>query len=76
MATIKGEELVKLRAGMFAMLIVHDLHPYMVRNVGHAWDTFHKAWKEKRVDGHALYAKYNDAHLETAFKRIFSPIGV
>lgn len=60
-----------LKRGMFETLKVHNLHPFMVKNTGHAWDLFHKAWNEKRVDGNALYKYLTDANLETAFRRMF-----
>lgn len=60
-----------MRDAMFATLTAHGLHPYMVKTSKEAWDVFHHAWIEKRLDGHDLYRYYTDSHLETAFRKIF-----
>ena len=52
-------------------LKAHNLHPVMVSSNRHAWDVFHKAWHEGRLNGNALYRIYNDNHIETALKAIF-----
>lgn len=68
---IKGNDLDVLRKGLFDTLKAHNLHPFMVQNEGHAWEVFHKAWNEKRIDGNDLYKRYNDQNFATAFKHIF-----
>ena len=60
-----------LQTALMETLNAHQIHPFMVKTSGHAWQVFHKAWNEKRIDGNALYKKYNDSHIETALKRIF-----
>ncbi len=60
-----------LQTACMETLKAHHLHPFMVQNDGHAWQVFHKAWNEKRIDGHALYKSYNDAHIQTALRKIF-----
>lgn len=69
---ISPDDFVDLQRGMIDTLNVHGLHPYMVKSIAQAWDVFHRAWAEKRIDGHALYARYNDQHFETAFRRMFN----
>lgn len=60
-----------LKRGMFETLKAHNLHPFMVKSNGHAWEVFHKAWNEKRIDGNGLYKYLTDANLESAFRKIF-----
>jgi hypothetical protein len=68
---IQGDMLAALERGMMECLKTHNLHPFMVKTRAHAWDVFHKAWNEKRIDGAAIYQIANDANLETAFRTIF-----
>ena len=68
---ISGEDYAALQRGLIDTLTAHGMHPFMVQSIQHAWDVFHQAWSEKRIDGDALYKKYNDAHFESAFRRIF-----
>ena len=68
---MSAEHYATLEHGLVETLRAHGLHPFMVQNERHAWDCFHKAWQEGRIDGHALYRHYTDAHLATAMKRIF-----
>lgn len=68
---IQGADFTKLKAALLDTLKAHGLHPFMVQNNRHAWQAFHKASDEKRIDINALYRVYNDAHIETAFKKIF-----
>jgi hypothetical protein len=42
-----------------------------VLNMRQAWDVFHRAWETGAINGHVIYAHYNDAHIDTALKRIF-----
>ena len=71
MAKIAGERLQALARGLMETLKARNLHPFMVKNDRHAWDVFHKAWQEGRIDGKALYADCNDAHIQTALRSIF-----
>jgi hypothetical protein len=43
----------------------------MINSNGRAWEVFHKAWNEKRIDGNGLYKYLTDANLESAFRKIF-----
>lgn len=71
MARIKGDTFIALERGLMATLSAHGLHPFMVQNDRRAWDVFHRAWQEGRIDGKALYRDYNDAHIQTALRAIF-----
>ncbi len=61
-----------LEVVLFETIKVHNLHPYMVKNSGHAWQVFHKAWNEGKFDGNGFYKKYNDSNIETAMRKMFS----
>ena len=65
------EDYDQLFSALMTTLKDHNLHPYMVKNSGLAWQVFLKAWNEKRIDGNALYKKYNDNHITTAMNRMF-----
>lgn len=65
------EDYAALELALMATLKAHALHPFMVASDAHAWQVFHKAWNEQRIDGNALYKKYNDAHIQTALRKIF-----
>jgi hypothetical protein len=60
-----------MRVAVLDTLNAHNLHPFMVKNERHAWDVFHKAWSEGRLNGSDLYDRYNDNHIATALKAIF-----
>lgn len=49
----------------------NNLHPFMVNSTLRAWEVFHKATTEKRIESKYFYSIYNDAHIETALKKIF-----
>lgn len=68
---MSGTDFEALNKALLETLTAYNKHPFMVQNVSHAWEVFHKAWNDKRIDGHALYKKYNDAHIETALNKIF-----
>jgi hypothetical protein len=68
---VTAEHFEQLQRGLIATLKAHNLHPFMVNSERHAWDCFHKAWQEGRIDGNALYRHYNDANIATAMKKIF-----
>lgn len=72
--TIKGAEFEALKRGCFDTLKAHNLHPFMVQNFRHAWECFHKAVDEGRIDLNALYRTYNDTHIETALNKIFRDV--
>jgi hypothetical protein len=69
---ISKEDFELIERAMIDTLKAHGLHLFMVQSTNQAWDVFHKAWKEKRLDGHALYERYNDLHFESAFRRMFN----
>jgi hypothetical protein len=60
-----------LQTALLETLKGHNIHPFMVQSTANAWNVFHKAWNEGRLDGGKLYDNYNDAHIETALKAIF-----
>ena len=68
---ITPEDYRVLEDGMMATLAAHDLRPCAVKHIGDAWELFHKAWNEKRIDGNVFYHKYNDSHFETEFRKMF-----
>ena len=43
--------------------------PHM--SIGEVWDTFHLASDKGYIDLPAFYEVYNDAHIETALRRVF-----
>ena len=61
----------EMETALMDTLKAHNLHPYMVSNSGMAWEVFHKAWNEGKINGNELYKKYNDSHIETAMKKMF-----
>jgi hypothetical protein len=68
---VQGADFDAVQRGLIDTLKAHDLHPYMVSTVAHMWQVFNRAWTEKRIDGHDLYKRYTDAHLEIAMRKIF-----
>ena len=66
---ITSEDYATLEKACQAVLKKHNLHPYMIQNTANAWQIFHKAANEYGLYG--LYEYLNDAHIETALKRIF-----
>ena len=64
---VTKEHFERLKRECFETLKAHGLHPYMVQNSRHAWDTASKA-------GSPLWMYeegYNDDHIATALKKIF-----
>jgi hypothetical protein len=68
---IQGDDFDHLRDALLATLKAHNLHPFMVNDTAQAWQVFHKAWAEGRLNGNDLYKRYHDAHFDTALKAIF-----
>jgi hypothetical protein len=68
---IRGDEYEAIRTACFDTLKAHNLHPFMVNTKLDAWNVFHKACAERRLNCNALYKTYNDSHIETALKAIF-----
>jgi hypothetical protein len=60
-----------LERALVATLSAHALHPFMVQSERHAWDVFHKACQEGRIDCNAMYRDYTDTHIASAMRKIF-----
>jgi len=75
---IQGQTFDNLQSALFDTLAAHNLHPFMVQNTRHAWQVFHRACDEGRVNLNGLYASYdntvNDSHIETALNKIFKAV--
>jgi hypothetical protein len=71
MAKINGELFVHIQTGCLDTLTAHDLHPFMVNSTQLAWQCFHKAVSEGRIDLNKVYDVANDDHIETALKKVF-----
>ena len=65
------EHYTALERALLDTLVAEGLHRHHVQNGSHAWDCFHKACEDGRVDSKALYRDYTDEHIETAFRKIF-----
>jgi len=70
MAKIDGERFECLKIALFETLKTHKLHPFMVNSTRRAWEVYHKAVFENRVDAWVKNS-CDDAHIETALNRIF-----
>jgi len=64
-------DFIALKVALKDTLRTHKLVPSQIETDGRMWDVFHMAWSEGRFDGNALYKLYNDAHIETAMRKIF-----
>ena len=70
---VTQSDLEALEAAIFETLEVHDLEPHQVQSTALAWEVFYKTREDGRLhlSLDELYERYDDSHLETAFKRIF-----
>jgi hypothetical protein len=68
---IKDADFDKIKVALMETLKAYNLHPFMGQGNRLAWQVFHKACSDGRLNCNELYRSYNDAHIETALKAIF-----
>jgi len=68
---VNGSDFETIKTACLDTLKAHSLHPAMVNDTASAWQVFHKACSDGRLNCHALYKTYNDDHIGTALKAIF-----